>query len=77
MTRRSKPDISRLKPRLPLSASLVNPVWATTHSFKGERSPFFHASAADRDRVIEAWHQSLTAAFARTEGLQPFEVKCG
>ncbi|CAM9635798.1 unnamed protein product, partial [Hapterophycus canaliculatus] len=47
---------------------------ATLSSFKNIRSPFFHASAVDQDRVIQAWHQSLTAAFARTEGLLPFEL---
>ncbi|CAM9684916.1 unnamed protein product, partial [Ectocarpus fasciculatus] len=43
-------------------------------SFKNPRSLFFHASAADRDRIIEAWHQALTTAFARTEGLRPFDI---
>ncbi|CBJ29387.1 expressed unknown protein [Ectocarpus siliculosus] len=47
---------------------------ATLSSFKNSRSVFCHASAADRDRIIEAWHQALTAAFARTEGLRPFDI---
>ncbi|CAM9813252.1 unnamed protein product, partial [Ectocarpus sp. 4 AP-2014] len=45
-------------------------------SFKNSRSVFCHASAADRDRIIEAWHHALTAAFARTEGLRPFDLAC-
>eukprot|EP00903_Cladosiphon_okamuranus_P017564 g16178.t1 len=48
---------------------------ATLSSFKNPRSVFFHASPADRERIILAWHQSLEAAFARTErALHPFKI---
>eukprot|EP00752_Nemacystus_decipiens_P003111 g2881.t2 len=47
---------------------------ATLSSFKNPRSVFFHASPADRERIIHAWHQSLEAALAQTKGLHPFEI---
>ncbi len=46
-------------------------------SFKNPKSLFFHASPADRDRIVHAWHESLLAVFKRTRGLHPFEASRG
>ncbi|CAM9609539.1 unnamed protein product [Pylaiella littoralis] len=47
----------------------------TLSSFKNCRSVFFHSSPADRSRIMDAWHQSLTAEFVRRGGLPPpFEL---
>ncbi|CAM9232667.1 unnamed protein product [Laminaria digitata] len=47
---------------------------ATLSSFKNSKSVFFKASAADRDRAIQAWNRALTAAFARIKPAWPFEL---